>query len=247
MQKTTYTLVFPARQMLNTPLKSDARRSTLKVLPVALALGLFLALCGQAQMSPPPAGPLDPARNAVLRPPSVSRETAQLIWTANDAAAHDSTLQAKVRGQDDKTGPHFFRAHFNLSVVPQQATLYLAGPRSATVYLNGTKVLEATDDGARPKNLSVITAAVTSSVHAGDNVLALEVVRGHSSLHTGASPTINQVTYGEVLAVKIVPEALAIDAAPILVSDTHWRSILATDAGWQLNTFDDSPGRKSKL
>ncbi len=217
------------------PAHSRAHRLT----RVLLLCAVLVPGCTFAQMQPPPPGPLDPARNAKLRPAPASHETAQFIWTANDAAAHDPALQARVRGQNDKTEPHFFRAHFHVDTVPRAATLYLAGPRSATVFLNGHEVLHATDDGTRPRNLSVLTADVASALHPGDNTLAIEEVRGHSSLHTGASPTINQITYGEVLAVKIVPAPLAVDAPPILVSDTHWRSILTPAANWQSPTFDD--------
>ena len=188
----------------------------------------------------PPSTPLDPARTARLDLPPASHETAEFIWTANDAAAHDPQLQARVRGQDDKTEPHVFRAHFHLRTLPHDATLYLAGPRSATVFLNGKQILQAPDDGTRPKNLSVLWADAHSALRIGDNVLALEEVRGHSSLHTGASPTINQVTYGEVLAVKLVPASRAVDAPPLLVSNPQWRSTLHAPEGWQLPAFNDT-------
>lgn len=200
---------------------------------------LAASLSASAQMPLPPPGPLDPARIAELRPPTPSHETAEFIWTANDAAARNPALQASVRGQDDKAAPHFFRAHFHLDTLPPDATLYLAGPRSAAVFLNGREVLRLADDPARPKNLSVLTAPVAPALHPGDNVLALSVIRGHSSLHTGASPTINQVTYGEVLALKIVPATLAIDAPPLLVSNTQWRSTLNPAPDWQQPASDD--------
>jgi alpha-L-rhamnosidase len=207
---------------------------------LALGFGVGVSAHARAQMAPPPAGPLDPARTAHLRRVMPSRETAQLIWTANDAAARDPKLQASVRGQNDKTAPHFFRVHFHLTRVPNVATLYIAGPRAATVYLNGKEVLRTTDDGARPKNLSVMTTSMAEALRRGQNVLAIEEVRGHSSLHTGASRTINQITYGEVLAAKVVPAAPGVDAPPLLVSNPAWRSTLTPGGeNWQAPDFDD--------
>ncbi len=71
-------------------------------------------------------------------------------------------------------------------------------------------------------------------------MISVEDVRGHSSLHTGASPTINQVTYGEVLLVKIVPAAVAVDAKPLIVSDGSWKSSLVETREWWGAGFDDS-------
>ena len=229
-------------RVMSTATMQSVRSSPTQRRPPALMLFLLTAFVtgAEAQMSPPATGPLDPARSAALRPPPVSRLSEQFIWTANDAAAHDPALQARVRGQDDKTEPHFFRAHFHVPAVLSAATLYLAGPRSVSVFLNGQQVLTATDDGTRPKNLSVLSADVASALRAGDNVLAVEEVRGHSSLHTGASPTINQVTYGEVLALKIVPAAAGVNAPPLLISNTKWRSTLHSTADWQQPAFDDS-------
>ncbi len=128
-----------------------------------------------------------------------------------------------------------------MAVVPKEATLYVAGPRSATVLLNGVKVLEFGDDAeSKGKGFHVRTADVAGALRVGENVLAVEEVRGHSSLHTGASPTINQVTYGEVLAVKIVPRGIAVDAEPLVVSDETWRSSLTAGTGWAAAEFDDS-------
>ncbi|HEY4381933.1 MAG TPA: alpha-L-rhamnosidase C-terminal domain-containing protein [Acidobacteriaceae bacterium] len=163
----------------------------------------------------------------------------QFIWTKDDAAALRPAYQATVRGQDDKIAPHYFRAHFSVSALSPEATLYIAGPRSATVMLNGTKVLEFKDQDAG-KGFRVSTADVKSALNVGENVLAIEEVRGHSSLHTGASPVINQVTYGEVLAVKIVPRAIAVNAPPLLISDGSWRSTLNAAPNWSSASYDDS-------
>jgi alpha-L-rhamnosidase len=202
-----------------------------------LVTGTVCLLC----VFPPAFAQLDPARTPLLlqKPPTtLLRE--QFIWTRGDAAALDPTQQARVRGQDDKVAPHFFRANFTLQTVPAQATLYLAGPRSAKVYLNGTPVLQFTDDGKREKGFNVSMTDVASALRPGRNVIAIEEVRGHSSLHTGASPTINQVTYGEVLLAKIVPRSAGVDATPIVATDSTWRSTLSPGQRWTTAEFDDS-------
>ncbi len=205
---------------------------------VAAALGLPI---GAQNTAAKPAAYLDPARDeSVLQLPLANTLTEQFIWTQGDAAALDPALQSKVRGQDDKIAPHYFRARFSLAKIPAQATLYIAGPRSATVTLNGVKVMQFADTEAAGKGFHVINADVASALHIGENVLAIEEVRGHSSLHTGASPVINQVTYGEVLAVKIVPGGIAEDAPPLLISDASWRSTLHPAANWTSPSFDDS-------
>jgi alpha-L-rhamnosidase len=201
---------------------------------------MWMAVLATGQMPVPPAGSVDPALHARLRsaPPSALSE--QFIWTAKDAVAHDPALQAKLRGQDDKTEPHTFRARFRLAAVPANATLYVAGPRAVTVVINGREVMHAEDDGTRPKNLTVMTADAAGALRVGTNVIAIKEVRGHNSLHTGAGPVINQITYGEVLAVKIVPRGLGVDAPPVLVSNARWRSAVGTDAEWMKPDFDDA-------
>jgi len=186
-----------------------------------------------------PTGTLDPARDlSLLHSVRDTTLPEQFIWTKDDAAALNPAYQRTVRGQNDKVPPHYFRARFRLGAVPKQVTFYLAGPRSATVILNGIKVLQFPDEDG--KGFHVKTADVASALRVGQNVLAIEEVRGHSSLHTGAAPLINQVTYGEVLAVKIVPSGIAVDSPPILVSDGAWRSSLDATPNWSSSDFDDS-------
>ncbi len=199
-------------------------------------LSLLLWACPPAAQQQPP---LDLSRNSAGSQPIPDHLSEQFIWTAGDAAALTPALQAKVRGQEDKIAPHYFRAHFHVGEVPAQATLYLAGPRSAVVWLNGKQVLSFPDSGHNVKGFTVSAAAIAGTLHTGDNTLAVQEVRGHSSLHTGASPTINQLTYGEVLLVKAVPREEGIDASPLVVSGPAWRSTLAPGEHWQDPGFDD--------
>lgn len=187
------------------------------------------------------AGPLDPGRDLTSLPaprPAILPE--QFIWTRGDAAALDPALQTRVRGQDDKTAPHYFRRSFSLAHIPREATLYLAGPRAATVYLNGKLVMHIGDTPSLGKGLHVYTADVHADLLRGRNTLAIMAVRGHSSLHTAASAQINQVTYGEVLVAKIVPRSQGVVATPLVISDGGWRSTLAPQGTWFAPDFDDS-------
>jgi hypothetical protein len=185
--------------------------------------------------------PLDPGRNlsgaSPIEHPTLQEE---FIWTRNDAAALEPALQSRVRGQDDKTEPHYFRHAFTLVKVPSAATLYIAGPRAATVYLNEQVVMQVEDDGGSSKGSRVYSANVSGALRPGRNVIAIELVRGHSSLHTAASPVINQITYGEVLAAKIVPATMAVVARPMMVSDSSWISSTRAPEHWWGETFDDS-------
>ncbi len=205
-----------------------------------LFLAAAISCSGQSQGNAQRAIYLDPAHDpATLHLAESTSLREQFIWTKNDAAALNPAYQSTVRGQDDKIAPHFFRGHFSVADMPKEATLYVTGPRSATVTLNGSKVLQFADqDGG--KGFHVMTGAVTGALKQGENVIAIQEVRGHSSLHTGASPVINQVTYGEVLAVKIVPRGIAVDAPPLLVSDGSWRSSLNAPPNWSEPSFDDS-------
>ncbi len=205
-------------------------------------LATILAGTGIAQsVRATPSTFLDPARDpSILQPSKASTLTEQFIWTRGDAAALNPAYQSTVRGQNDKVAPHYFRAHFQVEAVPKQATLYIAGPRSATVMLNGIKVLQFADGDASGKGFHVVSADVAAALRPGQNVIAIQEVRGHNSLHTGAGPIINQVTYGEVLAVKIVPSGVAVDSPAILVSDGFWRSSLDATPNWSSTGFNDS-------
>ncbi len=228
----------PCREVKSTASGRPGERDVFRWFAGALLALVVGASPIEAQIAP---GTLDPARDArKLSPAPPTRLREQFIWTKGDAAALDPAYQAKVRGQDDKIAPHWFRAHFHVASVPKQATLYIAGPRSATIFLNGIQVVQFADDGKGAKGFRVTTADVAGALRAGENVLAMEEVRGHSSLHTGASPTINQVTYGEVLALKIVPAGIAVDAPPLLVTDGTWRSTLDPGSGWSIPALDDS-------
>src|SRR5690242_9752418 len=113
--------------------------------PLALlCLAFFCFQMAHAQDGGPskiPGAQLDPARD-VVHPQLFSSFhkplPEQYIWTREDSSVGQTTfIRYKRPGLNDKTEPHYFRVSFSLSAVPKNATLYLAGPRSVTAYVNG--------------------------------------------------------------------------------------------------------------
>lgn len=201
---------------------------------------LLLAALAQPPMFAQPA-PLDPGRDLTSQAVTQrSQLREQFIWTRADAAALNPALQSRVRGQNDKIAPHYFRRTFYLSTIPEAATLYVAGPRATTIYLNSQIVMQIKDNQSLGKGLHVFTSDVQRGLLKGRNTLAIMAIRGHSSLHTAANPRINQVTYGEVLVAKIVPRVQGIAAAPLVSSDGDWRSTLSAQGAWFAPGFNDA-------
>src|ERR1700744_6534039 len=94
----------------------------------------FVALCPIAlAQSSFPDGKLDPTRD-LTDPGAIAHEALpeEYIWTAGDATV-DRPDHGKYpwQRQQLRIDPHYFRAKFNVKAVPGEATLYIAGPRSA--------------------------------------------------------------------------------------------------------------------
>ncbi len=193
--------------------------------------------CGmQAQMGNPANGPtkipidqLDVARTAdalTLESTVHSPLPEQYIWTKKAAAGSVRGKGRMAEGLSD-LGSHYFRRTFTLSQVPDQAEMYVAGPSEATIYVNGQKVGQYQLDPSFPMGIRVYACDVTKALQAGSNVVAIEATRGP------------QVGGHEVMAVKILPSALGVSAAPLLISDAHWKANMQLTPGWQNPGFDD--------
>lgn len=245
----------------NTP--QSLRRKTLKSLQEgdpqvssSLLRRIYAALAAipdtspAAQLSPPPPdGPtniadskLDPARNlspsqreSVLHKPLPE----QYIWTYQNAARRGLLI------------PHYFRRTFEISKLPQHATLYVAGPRQARIYINGHEVGHY-QINPNLVNIEVVTIGirvyhqdVTHALHVGKNVIAIEAVRGPTAHNEAWSSISRHLRDGRVLAVMIEPAGRGIPATPLMMGDAKWR---ATDgrvpAGWYQTDFNDSMWRK---
>ncbi|MFP5266677.1 MAG: alpha-L-rhamnosidase C-terminal domain-containing protein, partial [Acidobacteriota bacterium] len=204
-----------------------------------------------AQMGDPADGPtkipieqLDAARNAV----DLTLESAvhtplpeQYIWTTEDAVPSVPTSDKSWgtgKGQD--LDSHYFRRTFTLSRVPGRAEMYVAGPRQATIYVNGRKVGRYQLDLSFPMGIRVYAFDVTKALQAGSNVVAIEAIRGpRRGVQEGNRLGAQQIQ-GKVMAMKIVPAALGVSAAPLLISDANWKASMRLTPGWQNPGFNDS-------
>jgi alpha-L-rhamnosidase len=222
------------------------RRNTLTI----TMLSFLISIPAIAQMGDPSVGPtkipsrdLDPTRSIqtpVLESAIHRPLPTQYIWTKEDAVSVNPAHQSGwLSGADQNLTPHYFRRTFNLASVPAHATLYLAGPRSATIYLNGQNLASYQLNLDFPMGIRVYACDVTHALRRGENVLAIEAVRGPNVGSGGDNRFAIQLTHGEVLAVKIVPAVQGIAAPPLLISDAQWKASMHASSGWQATAFDD--------
>ncbi len=211
-----------------------------------LVLVLAMACCAgaQDQASKIPPRMLDPTR-AVDKPQLFSSFHTplpeQYIWTAEDSAVGNrAKIDYHAPGLRHLVLPHCFRASFNLDNVPAKATFYLAGPRSADVYINGILAEHAAIDLLNPLGVHVFRVGVARLLKPGRNVVALEVVRGRGVPGFVNSALAMQQIFGEVLVAKIVPAAPGVDAQPILITGPNWKGIRGARSGWEQPGYDDS-------
>jgi alpha-L-rhamnosidase len=214
-----------------------------RLLAVCWALAALGTSAVDAQ-STPEAGKLDPTRDVtapVLFSSFHKPLPEQYIWTAEDSTANKTgVIHYVFPGLDHEVEPHYFRVHFRVDAVPQQATLYIAGPRSAEVFLNGTPAAHLAANLQSPLDMHVFTADVSRLLHPGDNVLAIEAVRGHGVTGFLNSALAMQQTFGKVMVAKIVPAAPGTFAPAILISGPEWKATLHAPDGWERTDFDDS-------
>ncbi len=216
--------------------------------PLALLCLAFFcfqaALAQDGGISKIPLGQLDPART-VAQPQLFSSFhkplPEQYIWTREDSAVGQSTFIRYERpGVNDKTAPHYFRVSFNVSAVPKGATLYIAGPHSVTAYVNGTLAGHVVGNNLNPLGMHVFQMNVAHLLKPGQNVLALQVVRGRGVHGFLNSALAMQQVFGEILVAKIIPAAPGVDAPAILISGPQWKGTLHASSGWQRPDYDDS-------
>ena len=187
--------------------------------------------------------PLDPTRNlagpAQLESARHTPLPEEYVWTASNTPT-DSKLVYTFPKVTEQTEPHYFRTHFTVQSVPSQATLYLAGPRSVEVWINGQLAERVESDVTSPLGMHVFAAPVAQFLHAGDNTIAIKAVRGRGVTGFANSALVRQQTFGQVLVAKIVPAAEGIQAAPILISDSHWMGTEAPAGDWHLAQYPEA-------
>lgn len=214
----------------------------------AVCMALFLAFArtidAPAQAFVPE--PLDPTATVKLDPATPHTPLPeQYIWTAGDVTAQRPDKGRYPWNRPDlRVVAHDFRVHFPVASIPSAATLYLAGPRDATVYLNGQRLGHFATSPDQPINFRVFHVNAAAALHIGDNVLAIRAVRGRGVVSNTNDPALQQLAYGEVLAVKLLPGAFGDAArAPLLLSNSVWRSQVATDTAaetWYSPHLNDS-------
>jgi alpha-L-rhamnosidase len=210
-------------------------------------LVLWLSANAQTQSSIPQATPLDPTRNLVAPAPLPhALLPEQYIWTANDVTARrpDHTKYPWNR-PDLRVAPHFFRVHFNVKDLPHAATVYIAGPREAHVYLNGHLLSDFYSDIDAPIGFHVFHADAAKSLHRGDNVLAVQVVRGRGVVAGAGSIATQQLAYGEIFVAKLTLTAFGIDTPAVVFTDSNWKSSAAFAERWYDPNFNDSTWQRA--
>jgi alpha-L-rhamnosidase len=190
--------------------------------------------------------PLDPARTIATAAPTPPHATLpeEYIWTANDVTAQRPDHSKFPWNRPDlRIAPHLFRARFHIAAVPTDATLYVAGPREAHVFLNGHRLDDFYLNIDAPIGFHVFHTSATTALRPGENVLAIEAIRGRGVV-SGAGPVATQqLAYGEVLAAKIVPARFGTESPGLIISDGRWRSIARPKEiveHWSDFDFDDS-------
>jgi alpha-L-rhamnosidase len=213
----------------------------LKRAPFVATIVLLSSLLVHAQI-PIPDGHLDPTRGLQAAPePSHTPLPEQYLWTSGDITAQLPNHNKFPWNRPDlRVDPHFFRTTFTLLSAPPAATLYIAGPRSAKIWLNGQLAASFASDIDAPIAFHVFHADVASFLRSGVNTLAIEAVRGRGIV-AGAGPVATQqITYGEVLAAKILPATFGVEAPAVVISTPSWKSTATLTENWQQPNFDDS-------
>ena len=191
----------------------------------ALSLAASLLFAAGALAQTP--APLDPGRH--VQPLAHTPLPEQYIWTAGDVTfLRPDRSKFSWAKPDLRTEPHLFRRTFHVGAIPAHATLYLAGPRSATVTLNGQQLGSFASDPDGPINFRVFHLDVTRALKPGENTLTLSVVRGHGTVSAEPIRALAQLAYGEVLAVKLLAAPFGHDGPDLVHSDGQWQSTLAS-------------------
>ena len=165
--------------------------------------------------SQPPLGQLDPTRS-IAQPQLFSSFhqplPEQYLWT------RDPDHQTRA----EREAPRYFRTRFHLDAAPEAAILYLAGPRSAHLWVNGAPAAHLEADPLSRIEPTVFVADLTRYLRAGDNILAIAA------------------DHGEQLVAKIIPAPPGIVVPPIFISGPGWKATRDAPDSWHNLAFDDS-------
>jgi alpha-L-rhamnosidase len=206
------------------------------VLLVCIAL-----CCGKisAQVASPDHA-LDPTRHLPMTAADHVPLSEEYVWTAGEATAkRPDRAKFPWSLQSARTEPHYFRTTFSIASVPKVATLYIAGPREAHVYVNGKLLAHFSSNIDAPVGFRAFHADAASLLTRGFNTVAIEVVRGRGVVSGGGTLATAQLAYGEVLVAKILPAAAGIPGEPLMITNATWRSTVSAPDRWSDTGFDD--------
>lgn len=193
-------------------------------------------------LAPSTISPLDPTRGMTMEPlleGSIHKPLPEeYVWTA--AEIKNDKLVYTFPAITEQTEPHYFRGHFQVKTVPKDATLYIAGPRSVSVWINGQLAEKVASDTSSPLGMHVFATPVAKLLHAGENVIAIEAVRGRGVTGFANSALVRQQAFGQVLVAKIVPRELGVVAPDLMHSGRDWKSSTVAEKGWQDVDFRDA-------
>ena len=190
----------------------------------------FVALTALAPAQDWKPSPVDPTigQRGVLQSQVHKPLPEQYIWSA-DGSKPDA--------------PRLLRAKFQLASVPSQATLYLAGPSEAQVFVNGEKAGDFAFNRLEPVSLPpVFQVEVDHLLRPGANTIA---VRAIVSSKTEQWMPEFVYTKGAIVA-KIVPAAAGVDRPALLITNADWKASSEEAAGWEKPEFNDSAWASAK-
>jgi len=193
-----------------------------------VAVFLTQALLISAQQWKP--SPVDPTigRKGPLQSELHKPLPEQYIWSAADAKPDV---------------PRFLRVTFQVSAPPPEATLYVAGPREAQVFLNDQRVGDFAFDRTEPLlQPPVFQADVSRILRTGSNTLAIRAV---ASVKTEGWMPEFVYTKGAVVA-KIVPASAGMDRPALLITNADWKAMIDAPSGWETPGFNDSTWAAAK-
>jgi len=193
-----------------------------KIISSCFAAVLMIAsgLASAQQWKPVPVDPTV-GRKGILQSDVRQPLPEQFIWTP------DNTNDL----------PRFLRRTFQVSTLPRQATLYVAGPQEAQVFLNGEKVGDFAFNPAEPSiSPPVFQADVTRLLRSGANTIAIRAV---ASAKTASWMPEFVYTKGAVVA-KIVPASPGVARPALLITNADWKAATDAPSGWDAPGFNDS-------
>ena len=171
----------------------------------------------------------------------------QLIWTQGtddvEYRSKNGVLSFALPGLNENVEPHYFRASFNLTSVPHQATLYLAGPRSVRVYVNGELADQVEADLSSPLTMHVFASPIAKYLRLGNNTVAIAAVRGRGKWCRCTSRASKWESRGLTLVAKLIAARPHQDGPVLLISGPAWKGSLTAADGWEKSNFDDSSWR----